>query len=137
MATLRHRCELRIRDRREDNPKLVIGFSTLLAYIGTTMPECMRGHWEILGAEHGHGEFVCSIEDRLDSEVSVTIPCEQLLAGLLREGDYFEDVRMRRTDGSVELGRHDSTFVFVRADRATVEEIASGFQQTEIRAWER
>ena len=96
------------------------------------MPDCLRGDWEILHADYGHGHFVCSVEEQLDSAPSVTIPYGQLLAALLPRDEYFENVRMRRTDGFLELGRHDSTFVFVRGSRETLEAIGSGFEETEI-----
>lgn len=125
--------ELRIHDERSQGSNILISFSTLLSCLVKLFPNILEGQWEIFQKAYGYGENVCKIEERLESENTMTINSEELFPNLLAGDEYFNNVRMKKIHTNIEIGVFDSTFLYMRGSRRELEKVGECFKKTEIK----
>ena len=124
--------ELRIHDERKDAANVLIPFFCLLRVISKLLPDGFSGKWRVYHGAYGYGERVCEIEHALENQEAITIDAKTLFPLLISGEQYFDHVRIESMGIKLEIGVHDSTFYFVRADEKIINKISKEFEITEI-----
>ena len=124
--------ELRIFDRWTENDKLLTPLAVLLQLLAKVCPERIRNRWTIFRGASGYGERVCEIEDALEASDSIVVDSEEMLHLLCAGSQYFNHARIRVDASNTEFGVHDSTFLFVRGNEETLQDLKGTFRETEL-----
>jgi hypothetical protein len=121
---------LRVHDQTLDAPRGLIGVETLIRCVLAELPEAAHSTWTVRRGAWGQGEFVCSVEDALQSRPSHRIALSSLLAALdARES--FNDVVLEVEGMQVSIAVVDSTFLQLTGTRNLVDACSRHFSHIE------